>query len=94
MALRVSDIAAYGYTEQAKKQNTTTTGTTITPFSKVMEQESVKVSSRDETSSSSKVTRGDVSTEISKTNGTTGSIKQDGTLTTTLDDIFHRASEK
>lgn len=94
MALRVSDIAAYGYTEQAKKQNTTTTGTTITPFSKVMEQESVKVSSRDETSSSSKVTRGDASTEISKTNGTTGSIKQDGTLTTTLDDIFHRASEK
>ena len=42
MALRVSDIAAENYTQQARKQNTAA-GTTITPFSKMLLEETKKV---------------------------------------------------
>lgn len=92
MALRVSDIAAENYAQQTRKQNTTT-GTTITPFAKVMEEESKKVSP--EAASSTQTTSYTASAgDVAKTTGTTGTVKKDGTLTTTLDDIFKRASEK
>jgi len=81
--------------------------TTITPFSDILkkekEQAAASVSSAQkaqaaQTASSSGATSpsGAVppSTGIASTNGTTGRLSSDGKLTTTLDDIFRRASEK
>ncbi|MGN1205591.1 MAG: lytic transglycosylase domain-containing protein [Eubacterium sp.] len=93
MALRVGDITTENYTQQMKKHNMTAK-TTITPFSKMMEEEGKKVSQK-EAASSAKTTSQSTSTgSVAKTGGTTGTMKSDGTLTTTLDDIFKRASEK
>lgn len=89
MALRVGDIAAENYVQQTKKQNTAA-GTTITPFSKMMEEETKKVTQEKKASSAQTASAG----SVAKTTGTTGTVKSDGTLTTTLDDIFKRASEK
>ena len=50
MALRVGDIAAENYVQQTKKQNIAA-GTTITPFSKMMEEETKKVTQEKEASS-------------------------------------------
>lgn len=93
MALRVSDIAAENYTQQARKQNTAA-GTTITPFSKMMEEETKKVNEENAASSAQTASQTTSAANVAKTTGTTGTVKSDGTLTTTLDDIFKRASEK
>lgn len=93
MALRVSDIATENYTQQMRKQNTTT-GTTITPFSKMMEEETKKVNEENAASSTQTASQTASAANVAKTTGTTGTVKSDGTLTTTLDDIFKRASEK
>ena len=93
MALRVGDIAAENYVQQTKKQNTAA-GTTITPFSKMMEEETKKVTQEKEASSAQTTSQTASAGSVAKTTGTTGTVKSDGTLTTTLDDIFKRASEK
>ena len=93
MALRVSDIATENYTQQMRKQNTTT-GTTITPFSKMMEEETKKVNEENAASSTQTASQTASAANVAKTTGTTGTVKSDGTLTTTLNDIFKRASEK
>ena len=93
MALRVSDIAAENYMQQTRKQNTAA-GTTITPFSKMMEEETKKVNEENAASSTQTTSQTASAANVAKTTGTTGMVKSDGTLTTTLDDIFKRASEK
>ncbi len=93
MALRVGDIAAENYVQQTKKQNTAA-GTTITPFSKMMEEETKKVTQEKAASSAQTTSQTASAGSVAKTTGTTGTVKSDGTLTTTLDDIFKRASEK
>ena len=93
MALRVGDIAAENYVQQTKKQNIAA-GTTITPFSKMMEEETKKVTQEKEASSAQTTSQTASAGSVAKTTGTTGTVKSDGTLTTTLDDIFKRASEK
>ena len=93
MALRVGDIAAENYVQQTKKQNTAA-GPTITPFSKMMEEETKKVTQEKEASSAQTTSQTASAGSVAKTTGTTGTVKSDGTLTTTLDDIFKRASEK
>lgn len=93
MALRVSDIVAENYTQQARKQNTAA-GTTITPFSKMMEEETKKVTEENAASSAQTASQTTSAANVAKTTGTTGTVKSDGTLTTTIDDIFKRASEK
>lgn len=93
MALRVGDITAENYVQQTKKQNTAA-GTTITPFSKMMEEETKKVTQEKAASSVQTTSQTASAGSVAKTTGTTGTVKSDGTLTTTLDDIFKRASEK
>lgn len=93
MALRVGDITAENYVQQTKKQNTAA-GTTITPFSKMMEEETKKVTQEKAASSAQTTSQTASAGSVAKTTGTTGTVKSDGTLTTTLDDIFKRASEK
>lgn len=93
MALRVGDITAENYVQQTKKQNTAA-GTTITPFSKMMEEETKKVTQEKAASSAQTTAQTASAGSVAKTTGTTGTVKSDGTLTTTLEDIFKRASEK
>lgn len=93
MALRVGDITAENYVQQTKKQNTAA-GTTITPFSKMMEEETKKVTQEKAASSAQTTSQTASAGSVAKTTGTPGTVKSDGTLTTTLDDIFKRASEK
>ena len=93
MALRVGDITAENYVQQTKKQNTAA-GTTITPFSKMMEEETKKVTQEKAASSVQTTSQTASAGSVAKTTGTTGTVKSDGTLTTTLDDIFKRASDK
>ena len=88
MALRVGDIAAENYVQQTKKQNTAA-GTTITPFSKMMEEETKKVTQEKAASSAQTTSQTASAGSVAKTTGTTGTVKSDG-----LDDIFKRASEK
>jgi len=74
--------------------------TTITPFSDILKKEKQQAASAAsaQTASSSGATTssGAVSPSngIVSTNGTTGKMSSDGKLTTKLDDIFRRASEK
>lgn len=72
--------------------------TTITPFSDILKQEekrAVQPSDSAAVSSGKPVMPSNkIGSPASVTNGTTGKISSDGTLTTTLDDIFKRASEK
>lgn len=102
MALTVNDISAYGQlgmdTKKAAKGKTS-----ITPFSDILKYEEKQISketkaaetSFDRKSSAGTVSAGSRATgNISVTNGTTGTVNANGSLTTTLDDIFRRASEK
>ncbi len=106
MALAVNGVRANPYVNTAYVDQGNGK-TTITPFSDILkkekEQAAASVSSAqkaqaDQTASSSGATSpsGAVppSTGIASTNGTTGRLSSDGKLTTTLDDIFRRASEK
>lgn len=93
MALVVNDVSNYslGKTEY----NSTVKGkTTITPFSTYLEKEKTnqvkKTEMPSETPSQTQVN----TSNVSSTNGTSGTLSQNGTLTTTLKDIFQRASEK
>ncbi len=106
MALAVNGVRANPYVNTAYVDQGNGK-TTITPFSDILkkekEQAAASVSSAQkaqaaQTASSSGATSpsGAVppSTGIASTNGTTGRLSSDGKLTTTLDDIFRRASEK
>lgn len=88
MALVVNNISVNPYVE-TNPGNAGTGRTTITPFSDLLKEEEKKVSQEADTSSVNRVSAGAAST-----NGTTGKVSSDGTLNTTLDDIFKRASEK
>lgn len=102
MALTVNGVSVYQQSGISTK-GATKGKTTITPFSDILKQEKANVSKTDgrvdnsttRSASTANNSAGSVSSEnVSVTNGTTGSINSDGTLTTTLDDIFKRASEK
>lgn len=106
MALAVNGVRANPYVNTAYVDQGNGK-TTITPFSDILkkekEQAAASVSSAQkaqaaQTASSSGATSpsGAVppSTGIASTNGTTGRLSSDGKLTTTLEDIFRRASEK
>lgn len=96
MALTVIDISSNPYVGAYQAEGVDRRAqTTITPFSEVLkkekEQTAKKVSSEIQTSAAAKAqTLGGAAS----TGGTTGKLSADGTLTTTLDDIFRRASEK
>lgn len=90
MALAVNDVYAYSRVNMNSRK-AEYGKTTITPFSEVLKEEEnqlAKVTTSSE--KAEKVSRPNVSV----TNGTTGKVSADGTLTTKLDDIFKRASEK
>lgn len=91
MALTVNDISAYQQMS-VETSKTTKSKTTITPFSDVLQQEQKRVA--EPASSSETTTRAASAGHVAATNGTTGKVGTDGALTTTLDDIFQRASEK
>lgn len=71
--------------------------TSITPFSDILKYEEKQISKEAKAAeaSSGTVSSGSQSAgNVSATNGTTGTVNANGSLTTTLDDIFKRASEK
>lgn len=96
LALTVNDISAnpYAGVYQAEGRDQKVQ-TTITPFSEVLkkekEQTARRASSEIQTTAARKT---ETSGGVAATSGTTGMLSADGTLTTTLDDIFRRASEK
>lgn len=65
--------------------------TTITPFSEVLKKEENQLA---KVETSSQKTEKVSQPNVAVTNGTTGEMAANGTLTTKLDDIFRRASEK
>lgn len=105
MALAVNGVRANPYVNTAYVDQGNGK-TTITPFSDILKKEKQQAASAAsaQTASSSGATTpsGAVSpsgatspsTGIVSTNGTTGKMSSDGKLTTKLDDIFRRASEK
>lgn len=97
MALTINDISAYGQSDSYVKK-TSGTKTTITPFSDVLKQKEKEVKAAspaaDQTSGEAVSTQKTSNANVAATNGTTGKQNTDGTLTTTLEDIFRRASEK
>lgn len=105
MALAVNGVTASPYVDTAYANNGNGK-TTITPFSDILKKEqqaaaSVSTAQKAQTpqaasSSGAASPSGAVSpsTGIASTNGTTGKMSSDGKLTTKLDDIFRRASEK
>ncbi len=97
MALTVNPLSPNEYTEVHRQGGREAAKTTITPFSDVLKKEKEQVekasaSSAQQTQAASRVER--PSDGIAVTNGTAGTVSADGSLTTTLDDIFKRASEK
>ena len=97
MALTVNDISVYGQNGSYVK-NTGSSKTTITPFSDVLykKEKEIKAASSAvaKTSTESITPQRVTNSNVAATNGTTGKQNTDGTLTTTLEDIFRRASEK
>ena len=100
MALAVNGVRANPYVNTAYVDQGNGK-TTITPFSDILkkekEQAAASAASAQTASSSGAATpSGAVSPSvgIASTNGTTGKLSSDGKLTTKLDDIFRRASEK
>lgn len=94
MALTIDNISINPYVETT--QTGSTAGkTTLTPFSDILEKEEKQIAKASVTSAEAADTAKTESVgAVSRTNGTTGTMSSDGTLTTTLDDIFKRASEK
>lgn len=94
MALTIDNISLNPYMESTQTGKTAGK-TTLTPFSDILEKEEKKVEKVSakpvETANTAKT---DLAGAVSRTNGTTGTLSSNGTLTTTLDDIFKRASEK
>ena len=99
MALAVNGVWANPYVNTAYVDQGNGK-TTITPFSDILKKEKQQAASAAsaQTASSPGATTssGAVSPSngIVSTNGTTGKMSSDGKLTTKLDDIFRRASEK
>lgn len=97
MALTVNDISVYGQNGSYVK-NTGSSKTTITSFSDVLykKEKEIKAASSAvaKTSTESITPQRVTNSNVAATNGTTGKQNTDGTLTTTLEDIFRRASEK
>lgn len=96
MALTVNDISANPYAGVYQAEGgDRKVQTTITPFSDVLkkekEQAAGRASSEIQTTAARKT---ETSNGVAATSGTTGMLSADGTLITTLDDIFRRASEK
>lgn len=96
LALTVTDIFANPYVGAYQAEGGDRRAqTTITPFSDVLkkekEQTAKKASSEIQTTAAAKA---QTSGGVASTGGTNGKLSADGTLTTTLDDIFRRASEK
>lgn len=99
MALAVNGVWANPYVNTAYVDQGNGK-TTITPFSDILKKEkqqaAAAASAQTESSSGAATPSGATSpsTGIVSTNGTTGKMSSDGKLTTKLDDIFRRASEK
>lgn len=96
MALTVNDISAYQQLGMDTKKAAKGT-TSITPFSDILKYEEKQISKEAkaaETSSGTVSAGSQAAGKVSVTNGTTGTVNANGSLTTTLDDIFRRASEK
>ena len=106
MALTVKDISAVDGQNSMYANRAGSRKTTITPFSEVLKQqekilnasEAAKTAASKENISSEKTTSQKAENtsvgNVAETKGTTGTRNSDGTLTTTLADIFRRASEK
>lgn len=106
MALTVKDISAVDGQNSMYANRAGSRKTTITPFSEVLKQqeknlnasEAAKTAASKENMSSEKTTSQKAENtsvgNVAETKGTTGTRNSDGTLTTTLADIFRRASEK
>lgn len=96
MALILNGVSANTAADTGYRARTTTK-TTITPFSDVLKKEENEVrraSEAEERKAAPAKAEATGSGQVAATNGTTGTVSADGTLTTTLDDIFKRASEK
>ena len=94
MALTINNISADSYAAGLETTKAAGQGkTTITPFSEVLKQQEKQVNKSKKTSSASQ-TEKTSNGSVASTSGTTGTVSADGKLTTTLDDIFRRASEK
>lgn len=96
LALTVNDISANPYAGVYQAEGgDQKVQTTITPFSEILkkekEQTARRASSEIQTTAARKT---ETSNGVAATSGTTGMLSANGTLTTTLDDIFRRASEK
>lgn len=84
LALTVNDISANPYAGVYQAEGgDQKVQTTITPFSEILKKEKEQTARKTETSNG-----------VAAKSGTTGMLSADGTLITTLDDIFRRASEK
>lgn len=106
VALTVKDISAVDGQNSMYANRAGSRKTTITPFSEVLKQqeknlnasEAAKTAASKENISSEKTTSQKAENtsvgNVAETKGTTGTRNSDGTLTTTLADIFRRASEK
>lgn len=97
MALAVNGILADPYVETAYA-NGGNGKTTITPFSDILKKEKEQAAKSAASGSAEQTAQAPrpaaSSGGVAVTNGTTGTVSSDGTLTTNLDDIFKRASEK
>ena len=104
VALTVNDISTVDGQNPSYANQAGSRKTTITPFSEVLKQqekninasEAVKTAATKENISTEKTSsqKATSAANVAETKGTTGTRHSDGTLTTTLADIFRRASEK
>ena len=104
VALTVNDISTVDGQNPSYANRAGSRKTTITPFSEVLKQqekninasEAVKTAATKENISTEKTSSQKATSAANgaETKGTTGTRHSDGTLTTTLADIFRRASEK
>lgn len=104
VALTVNDISTVDGQNPSYANRAGSRKTTITPFSEVLKQQEKNINASEAVKT--EATKENISTEktssqkatsaanVAETKGTTGTRHSDGTLTTTLADIFRRASEK
>lgn len=88
MALTIHNVSSQTAIHQAQRNIVPNGKTTITPFSEVLKQE------KEAAKATSSEKSGQATGNPAVTNGTTGTQNADGSLKTTLEDIFKRASEK
>lgn len=95
MALTVNDISVYSQNNAYVTKEMEGGKTTITPFEDVLkQQEKVEKAASSATKNENELSRKVSNENVASTKGTVGTKNADGSLTTTLDDIFKRASEK